>query len=48
MSRLSPASLHIWLTLVVLVAILLAMGLVFYTGLEQRRAAEVNAQATAL
>lgn len=48
MFQLSLASLYVRLIMVTLVAILPAMGVALYSGLEQRRAAEVNAQATAL
>lgn len=48
MKRLSFSSLRVRLFFLVLTAVLPALGLVFYTALEQRRSATVEAQETAL
>ncbi len=48
MARLSFSSLRVRLLLLVLLAIIPALGLILYTGLEQRRQAAVHAQKDAL
>lgn len=48
MTRFSLSSLRVRLLLLVLTAVLPALGLVFYTALEQRRSATVEVQETAL
>jgi hypothetical protein len=48
MTRFSLSSLRVRLLLLVLTAVLPALGLVFYTALEQRRSATAEVQETAL